>query len=100
MSLLPEDAVSVDAAIHRAVMEKDLADLDDGLETVVGPRGVKLSGGQVQRAAAPRPLRHVRRPVTRQRGHPPDATEGLSTSASVRSSSSPGTTSRSPCPTR
>jgi ATP-binding cassette subfamily B protein len=51
---LPEDAVSVGAAIHRAVMEKDLADLDDGLETVVGPRGVKLSGGQVQRAAAAR----------------------------------------------
>jgi ATP-binding cassette subfamily B protein len=51
---LPEDTVSVDAAVQRAVMEKDLADLDDGLETVVGPRGVKLSGGQVQRAAAAR----------------------------------------------
>ena len=51
---LPQDAVSVDVAIQRAVMEKDLADLDDGLETVVGPRGVKLSGGQVQRAAAAR----------------------------------------------
>jgi len=51
---MPGDAVSVDTAIQRAVMEKDLADLDDGLETVVGPRGVKLSGGQVQRAAAAR----------------------------------------------
>ena len=28
--------------------------LEDGLETVVGPRGVKLSGGQRQRAAAAR----------------------------------------------
>ena len=32
----------------------------DGLETLVGPRGVRLSGGQVQRAAAARML--VRRP--------------------------------------
>jgi ATP-binding cassette, subfamily B, bacterial len=28
--------------------------LEHGLETVVGPRGVRLSGGQVQRAAAAR----------------------------------------------
>ena len=51
-----EDEVDLDAAIHAAVMEKDLADLDLGLETVVGPRGVKLSGGQIQRASAARML--------------------------------------------
>jgi ATP-binding cassette subfamily B protein len=28
--------------------------MDEGLDTVVGPRGVRLSGGQVQRAAAAR----------------------------------------------
>ena len=28
--------------------------LEDGLETMVGPKGVKLSGGQIQRAAAAR----------------------------------------------
>ena len=28
--------------------------MDHGLETIVGPRGVRLSGGQVQRAAAAR----------------------------------------------
>jgi ATP-binding cassette subfamily B protein len=28
--------------------------LEQGLDTLVGPRGVKLSGGQVQRAAAAR----------------------------------------------
>lgn len=47
-----------DEAIHRAarlaVMEKDLEDLQDGLETMVGPRGVMLSGGQIQRAATAR----------------------------------------------
>ncbi|MGC9349359.1 MAG: ABC transporter ATP-binding protein, partial [Anaerolineae bacterium] len=44
----------VDGAIYSAVMEKDIGDLDHGLETLVGPRGVKLSGGQIQRAAAAR----------------------------------------------
>ena len=42
------------AAIHAAVLEQDLATLPHGLETVVGPRGVRLSGGQSQRAAAAR----------------------------------------------
>ena len=37
-----------------AVMDRDLEDLDDDLETMVGARGVKLSGGQMQRAAAAR----------------------------------------------
>jgi ATP-binding cassette subfamily B protein len=44
----------VQAAIYRAVLEADLAELEQGLETVVGPKGVKLSGGQVQRTAAAR----------------------------------------------
>jgi ATP-binding cassette subfamily B protein len=46
--------VALDAAIHAAVMEPDVAVLDHGLDTLVGPRGVKLSGGQLQRAAAAR----------------------------------------------
>lgn len=50
----------LDDAIGLAVMEPDLAELEDGLETGVGPRGVKLSGGQVQRSAAARML--VREP--------------------------------------
>ena len=51
---LPEDEVDLDGALWTAVMEGDLEDLEDGLETVVGPRGVRLSGGQVQRTAAAR----------------------------------------------
>ncbi len=53
---LPEDGEGVDvsAASYKAVLEKDLLDLDHGLETVIGPRGVKLSGGQIQRVAAAR----------------------------------------------
>ncbi|HUF37409.1 MAG TPA: ABC transporter ATP-binding protein [Anaerolineales bacterium] len=44
----------MDRAVRSAVMEEDLKVLDDGLETVVGPRGVRLSGGQRQRVAAAR----------------------------------------------
>jgi ATP-binding cassette subfamily B protein len=45
---------AVGAAVYAAVMERDVDQLEDGLATLVGPRGVKLSGGQVQRAAAAR----------------------------------------------
>lgn len=43
-------------AIDLAVLRPDLQDLHSGLETPVGTRGVKLSGGQVQRAAVARML--------------------------------------------
>lgn len=49
------------AAVRDAALEPDLATMPEGLETLVGPRGVRLSGGQVQRAAAARML--VRRPA-------------------------------------
>jgi ATP-binding cassette subfamily B protein len=51
---LPESDVDLAGAIHQAVLERDLALMPDGLETVVGPRGVRLSGGQIQRTAAAR----------------------------------------------
>ncbi|MGN6483637.1 MAG: ABC transporter ATP-binding protein, partial [Thermomicrobiales bacterium] len=51
---LSEDGVDLDAAIYAAVMERDIASLEDGLDTMVGIRGTKLSGGQVQRAATAR----------------------------------------------
>ncbi|MCQ3939286.1 MAG: ABC transporter ATP-binding protein [Chloroflexi bacterium] len=41
-------------ATRLAVMDRDLEQLDDDLETMVGSRGVKLSGGQAQRTAAAR----------------------------------------------
>jgi ATP-binding cassette subfamily B protein len=47
-------------AIRLAVFEQDLAQMPDGLATVIGPKGVRLSGGQMQRAAAARMF--VRRP--------------------------------------
>lgn len=41
-------------AVDLAVLDPDLERLENGLETLVGARGVKLSGGQVQRSAAAR----------------------------------------------
>ena len=54
---LPEDG-RLAHALHVAVLTPDIATLEAGLATVVGPRGVRLSGGQVQRAAAARMLVH------------------------------------------
>jgi ATP-binding cassette subfamily B protein len=51
---LPEDKVDLSAAIRSAVMDQDVAELEKGLETIIGPRGIKLSGGQAQRTAAAR----------------------------------------------
>jgi ABC-type multidrug transport system fused ATPase/permease subunit len=50
----PDGAVEVETAVLAAVLEDDVTGFDQGLETLVGPRGVKLSGGQVQRTAAAR----------------------------------------------
>ncbi|MBP1960987.1 ABC transporter ATP-binding protein [Paenibacillus aceris] len=51
-----EQSDSLQQALHAAVLEYDVAQLPGGLDTVIGPRGVKLSGGQAQRTAAARML--------------------------------------------
>jgi ATP-binding cassette subfamily B protein len=51
---LPDDPASLSHAIHSAMLEPDVRALEKGLDTPVGTRGVMLSGGQVQRAAAAR----------------------------------------------
>jgi ATP-binding cassette subfamily B protein len=50
----PDDRAALDRAIHAAVLAPDLATMERGLDTLVGPRGIRLSGGQVQRTAAAR----------------------------------------------
>ncbi|MDG9727000.1 ABC transporter ATP-binding protein [Streptomyces sp. DH41] len=54
--LLGRDDAVFDEAVRLAVLEPDLAVMQDGPDTVVGPRGLRLSGGQVQRAAIARML--------------------------------------------
>ncbi|MEM7531205.1 MAG: ABC transporter ATP-binding protein [Chloroflexota bacterium] len=51
---VPASQAELNQAIHTAVFEQDIMTFESGLETVIGPRGVRLSGGQVQRAAAAR----------------------------------------------
>jgi ATP-binding cassette subfamily B protein len=51
---ITRDDVDIDKSIYSAVLEKDVSTFENGLETIVGPRGVKLSGGQMQRVAAAR----------------------------------------------
>jgi ATP-binding cassette subfamily B protein len=57
---LEKSEAEIQEAIRLAVMERDLAEIENGLDAKVGPRGVKLSGGQAQRTAASRML--VRQP--------------------------------------
>ena len=57
---IPADPQQLERAIHLSVLEEDIQRLEHGLDTRVGPRGVRLSGGQVQRTAA---ARHVCAPT-------------------------------------
>jgi ABC-type multidrug transport system fused ATPase/permease subunit len=45
---------ALDEVVDLAVMTHDVRGLESGLDTLVGTRGVKLSGGQVQRSSAAR----------------------------------------------
>ena len=51
---LPPDETSIKEAIQAAVLEQDVIELTQGLATLIGPKGLKLSGGQLQRVAAAR----------------------------------------------
>lgn len=51
---------TLDESIYIATMTRDIETMPEGLETMIGPRGVRLSGGQIQRSASARML--TRRP--------------------------------------
>lgn len=51
---LDEAQLDLSTTLTSAVMESDIAQLEQGLDTLIGVRGVKLSGGQVQRTATAR----------------------------------------------
>ncbi|MEQ4209821.1 ABC transporter ATP-binding protein [Actinopolymorpha sp. B17G11] len=51
-----EDRSGLQAAVHTAVLDRDVASMPSGLHTHLGARGVRLSGGQVQRTAIARAL--------------------------------------------
>jgi ATP-binding cassette subfamily B protein len=51
---VPEQEVDLPEAIRAAVLEDDVLAMPRGLDTIVGPKGMRLSGGQAQRTAASR----------------------------------------------
>jgi ATP-binding cassette, subfamily B, bacterial len=51
---IEENRVALEEAVQRSVLEKDLQEMHNGLETVIGPKGIRLSGDQMQRTAAAR----------------------------------------------
>jgi ATP-binding cassette subfamily B protein len=55
LGMRPADA-DLDGAVRRAVLDVDVEAMPDRLDTLVGARGVRLSGGQAQRAATARAL--------------------------------------------
>ncbi|MGH2494971.1 MAG: ABC transporter ATP-binding protein [Ktedonobacteraceae bacterium] len=58
---IPEDGADLPGAIHAAVLEQDIQEMPHRLDTTIGPRGIRLSGGQAQRTAAARMF--VRQPA-------------------------------------
>lgn len=58
--LLGRDGAGLEHALWLTCLDEDLERMPDGTGTLIGPRGLRLSGGQVQRTAASRAL--VRRP--------------------------------------
>jgi ATP-binding cassette, subfamily B, bacterial len=50
----PLEPARLERAVRNAVMDNDLPNLENGLETLIGTKGVKLSGGQMSRTAAAR----------------------------------------------
>lgn len=56
-----EGGADLQGAIHAAVLEQDISEMPSGLDTTIGPRGIRLSGGQAQRTAAARMF--VRQPA-------------------------------------
>lgn len=51
---LKENGGNLEKALYSAVLDKDIDTLEKGVDTLIGPKGVKLSGGQLQRTAAAR----------------------------------------------
>ncbi|WDF52842.1 ABC transporter ATP-binding protein [Paenibacillus sp. KACC 21273] len=50
----PDEGDKLEKAIYSAVLDKDLSNYEDGLETMTGSQGARLSGGQKQRTTIAR----------------------------------------------
>jgi len=51
---LKDEGKNLEQAIYSAVLDRDINNFKDGIDTLIGSKGVKLSGGQRQRVAVAR----------------------------------------------
>ncbi|WP_346846509.1 ABC transporter ATP-binding protein [uncultured Clostridium sp.] len=51
---LKDEGNKLEQAIYSAVLDRDIKNFKDGIDTLIGSKGVKLSGGQRQRVAVAR----------------------------------------------
>lgn len=54
LSGLKDEREKLEQAIYSAVLDRDIKNFKDGIDTLIGSKGVKLSGGQRQRVAVAR----------------------------------------------
>ena len=54
------DPVDVNFFLHMVRLDQEVAQMEDGIHTIVGDGGMRLSGGQAQRVALARTLAHAR----------------------------------------
>jgi ATP-binding cassette subfamily B protein len=59
VALGPFDRDDLDRSLELAAVRQDVEAMPSGIETLIGPRGLRLSGGQRQRLAAARALVHA-----------------------------------------
>lgn len=53
---MPYSKAEINDAITNACFDTEIASFENGVDTMVGPKGVRLSGGQIQRTAVTRML--------------------------------------------
>jgi len=59
VALGPAEVSMLERALVLAAVRDDIDEMPDGLDTMIGPRGLRLSGGQRQRVATARALVHA-----------------------------------------
>ena len=57
---LGEEQIDVGRELSRVCLDREVAEMENGVDTLVGSRGVRLSGGQQARTALARTLSHAK----------------------------------------
>lgn len=57
---LGEEQIDVGRELSRVCLDREVSEMENGIDTLVGSRGVRLSGGQQARTALARTLSHAK----------------------------------------